>query len=131
MHAGEGVDIVAAVKDLTGGGPDYAFEAIGSERDNPAGLGVCPRGRHRHRRRVDAQGHLADDRSWQLISEKTIKGSSSAPRGSTDIPRLVDLTRAGELELDQLVRPQAPLSELPEAFDRLRAGDVVRQVVVF
>ena len=32
VQAGDGVDAVAAVKDVTGGGPDYAFEAIGSER---------------------------------------------------------------------------------------------------
>ena len=32
MAAREAVDAVAAVKDVTGGGPDYAFEAIGSER---------------------------------------------------------------------------------------------------
>src|SRR6187200_23592 len=32
VHAREGVNAVAAVKDVTGGGPDYAFEAIGSEK---------------------------------------------------------------------------------------------------
>ena len=32
VHAADGVDVVAEVRERTRGGPDYAFEAIGSER---------------------------------------------------------------------------------------------------
>ena len=69
---------------------------------------------------------------WQLISEKTLKGSFlGSARIHEDVPRLVDLYRSGELELDGLVSRILPLSELSDAFDRLRAGEAVRQVVVF
>ena len=47
------------------------------------------------------------------------------------MPRLVELYHSGELDLDRLVSRKLPLAELPDAFDRLRDGDVVRQVVVF
>jgi len=132
VHAGEGVDVVAAVKDLTGGGPDYAFEAIGSERtiqqaweSARAGgtvvvVGLMPRG-----------SSLTID-PWQFISEKTLKGSFlGSARIRTDVPQLVALYHSGGLELDRLVSRKLPLTELPDALDRLRAGDVVRQVVVF
>ena len=66
------------------------------------------------------------------MSEKTLKGTFlGSARIHEDVPRLVDLYHSGELELDRLVSRKIPLAELPDAFDRLRAGDGVRQVVVF
>jgi Zn-dependent alcohol dehydrogenase len=125
-------DTVEAVRDLTGGGPDYAFEAIGSERaiqeawlaaragGTVVVVGIMPRG-----------SSLTID-PWQFMSEKTLKGTFlGSARIQEDVPRLVDLYHAGELELDRLVTRTLPLAELPDAFDRLRAGEVVRQVVVF
>jgi S-(hydroxymethyl)glutathione dehydrogenase / alcohol dehydrogenase len=132
VRAGAPEDAVAAVRDLTGGGPDYAFEAIGSERaiqeawqaTRPGGtvvvVGIMPRG-----------SSLTID-PWQFMSEKTLKGTFlGSARIQEDVPRLVDLYHSGELELDRLVSRTLSLAELPDAFDRLRAGDVVRQVVVF
>jgi S-(hydroxymethyl)glutathione dehydrogenase / alcohol dehydrogenase len=132
VQAGEGVDAVAAVQEVTGGGPDYAFEAIGSERAiqeawraTRAGgtvvvVGIMPRG-----------SSLTID-PWQFMSEKTLKGTFlGSARIQEDVPRLVELYHSGELDLDRLVSRKLPLAELPDAFDRLRAGDVVRQVVVF
>ena len=132
VQAGEGVDAVAAVKEVTNGGPDYAFEVIGSERAiqeawhaTRAGgtvvvVGIMPRG-----------SSLTID-PWLFMSEKTLKGTFlGSARIQEDVPRLVDLYHSGELELDRLVSRKLTLAELPDAFDRLRAGDVVRQVVVF
>ena len=132
VQAGDGVDAVAAVKDVTGGGPDYAFEAIGSERaiqeawkatrigGTVVVVGIMPRG-----------STLTID-PWEFMSEKTLKGTFlGSARIQEDVPRLIDLYHSGELELDRLVSRKLPLAELPDAFDRLRAGDVVRQVVVF
>jgi len=70
--------------------------------------------------------------TWGFINEKTIKGCFlGSARIEEDIPRLVDLYAAGELLLDELVSDRIPLSELPAALERLRAGDAVRQLVVF
>jgi S-(hydroxymethyl)glutathione dehydrogenase / alcohol dehydrogenase len=132
VQAGDGVDVVAAVRDLTGGGPDYAFEAIGAETTirqawdaARAGgtvvvVGMMPKGRT-----------LVID-PWHFISEKTLRGTFlGSARIQTDIPRLVELYHAGELELDALVSRKLALTELPDALERMRAGDGVRQVVVF
>jgi S-(hydroxymethyl)glutathione dehydrogenase/alcohol dehydrogenase len=132
VHADEGVDVVAAVRELTDGGPGYAFEAIGTEptvqqaweaagpRGTVVVVGILPKGKT-----------LTID-PWQFFAEKTLKGSFlGSARVREDIPRLIDLYAAGELRLEELVDRRIPLAELPAAFDRLRAGDGLRQLVVF
>jgi S-(hydroxymethyl)glutathione dehydrogenase / alcohol dehydrogenase len=132
IQAAPGVDVVAAVRDVTAGGPDYAFEAIGNEATiqqawqaaGPRGtvvvVGIMPKG-----------STLTID-PWQFFSEKTLKGSFlGSANVRTDIPRLVDLYAAGDLQLEPLVSRRIPLSGLPDAFDRLRAGEGLRQLVVF
>ncbi len=132
VEAAPGVDVVAAVKDLTGGGPDYAFEAIGTEstiqqawraagpRGTVVAVGIMPRG-----------SSLAID-PWEFFAEKTLKGSFlGSANVREDVPRLVDLYVDGDLLLDELVERRIALADLPEAFERLRAGDALRQLVVF
>lgn len=43
---------------------------------------------------------------------------------------LVDLYRRGRLDLDAFVSETIPLDGVAAAFDRMRAGDVLRSVVV-
>ena len=132
VPAGSTADVAAAVRDLTGGGVDYAFEAIGREATirqawealRPGGtavvLGLPPKG-----------STLTID-TWGFINEKTLKGSFlGSARIDEDVPRIVELYASGELKLDELVSSRIPLAELPAAFDRLRAGDGLRQLVVF
>jgi Zn-dependent alcohol dehydrogenase len=67
-----------------------------------------------------------------LIEEKRIGGcylGGSSP--ARDIPAMVTLYLNGELRLDELVSRRIGLTDLNEAFDRLRAGTDARQVVVF
>ncbi len=63
---------------------------------------------------------------------RTIVGSylgSAVP--SRDIPRFVDLWRAGRLPLERLVSSRIRLSELNEAMDRLAEGAELRQLITF
>jgi S-(hydroxymethyl)glutathione dehydrogenase / alcohol dehydrogenase len=132
VHAGPGSDAAGTVRELTGGGVDYAFEAIGLERAireaweavRPGGtvvvLGLPPKG-----------STLTID-TWGFIYEKSLKGCLlGSAQIEVDIPRILDLYRAGELKLDELVSRRITLAELPEAFARLRSGEAVRQLVVF
>jgi S-(hydroxymethyl)glutathione dehydrogenase/alcohol dehydrogenase len=132
VHAGITADPAAAVRELTGGGAEYAFEAIGREETirqawdalRPGGtavvLGLPPK------------GSTVTIDTWGFINEKTLRGSFlGSARIDEDVPRIVDLYAEGELRLDELVSRRIPLAELPEAFDRLRAGDGLRQLVVF
>lgn len=50
---------------------------------------------------------------------------------SRDIPRYVELWRAGRLPLERLVSARIGLDELPRALDRLAAGEELRQLITF
>lgn len=63
---------------------------------------------------------------------RTVVGSylgSSVPR--RDIPRYVDLWRAGRLPLESLVSARIGLEDLPTALDQLAAGAQLRQLITF
>jgi S-(hydroxymethyl)glutathione dehydrogenase/alcohol dehydrogenase len=126
-------DPVAAVKDLTGGlGVDFAFEAVGLPEpieqayDSTKKGGTCvvvgispPSARARIN--VNAL----------VYAEKTLKGSiygSTRPR--IDLLRLIDLHRAGRIDLDSLLTRTYPLSQINEAYADLEAGLVARSLVL-
>jgi S-(hydroxymethyl)glutathione dehydrogenase/alcohol dehydrogenase len=125
-------DTARRIRHATAGGADYAFEAIGRpetirdawESLRPGGtavvLGIPPK------------GTIVEIDTWGFINEKTLRGSflgSASIR--EDVPRLVDLYSSGDLLLEELVSDRVALADLPAAFDRLRGGEVVRQLVVF
>jgi alcohol dehydrogenase len=63
---------------------------------------------------------------------RTVRGSylgSAVP--ARDIPRYVELWRAGRLPLERLVSSHVRLDELDAAMDRLAAGGELRQLIVF
>jgi alcohol dehydrogenase len=65
-----------------------------------------------------------------VAEERTLKGSylgSCVP--SRDIPHYIDWYRAGRLPVDRLLSERLRLDDINAAFDRLAAGDSIRQVV--
>ena len=69
--------------------------------------------------------------AWDLHTEGRIVGSSNGScHVRRDIPRFLRLAEAGRLDLSALVSRRIRLEEINEAFDSLRAGDIVRSVVV-
>lgn len=127
-------DPVQAVKDLTAGrGVEYAFEAIGlprpieqayeSVRKGGACIvsGIC---------RADARAAINVN---QLVyGEKTLKGTlygSTRPR--VDLINLIDMHRAGNLLLDELLTRTYPLEQINEAYEALEKGEVARSLIVW
>jgi S-(hydroxymethyl)glutathione dehydrogenase/alcohol dehydrogenase len=131
-RGGEGVHAAALVQELVPGGVDYAFEAVGREATiNDAWAAVRPGGTVVVVGLMPKGSKLTID-PWGFINEKTLKGCFlGTARIERDIPRLVDLVHEGKLELGALVSRRIGLEELPGAFDRLRAGEAARQLVVF
>ena len=68
----------------------------------------------------------------QALSIRGCYLGSSVPR--RDIPRFIDLWRAGRLPLESIISHRIPLTELPEqiniAMDRLADAQAMRQVIV-
>jgi Zn-dependent alcohol dehydrogenase len=125
-------DAVAAVREATNGGAEYAFEAAGRTQaveqawaSLTAGglltvIGTLP---HGTKLTLDAD---------PLIEEKCIAGCYlGAACLARDVPTLVELYLDGELKLDELVSRRLGLAELDDGFARLREGTEARQVVVF
>ena len=48
---------------------------------------------------------------------------------SRDIPRYIEWYRAGRLPVDRLLSERLRLDDINAAFDRLAAGESIRQVV--
>ncbi|MFJ8025473.1 alcohol dehydrogenase catalytic domain-containing protein [Streptomyces sp. NPDC096311] len=65
-----------------------------------------------------------------VATERTVRGSymgSASPR--RDIPRYLELYRAGRLPVDRLRSAAVPLDDINRAFDRMASGASVRDVV--
>ena len=126
-------DAVGQVKELTGGGVDFAFEMAGSVQ----ALGVAYRMTRRGGTTVTA-GLPPPDDVWPVpavnlvAEERTLKGSyvgSSVPL--RDVPRYIELYQRGKLPVDKLMGERLHLSGINSAFDQLASGLTTRQVVVF
>jgi alcohol dehydrogenase len=126
-------DAVGRVKELTGGGVDFAFEMAGSVR----ALDLAYRLTRRGGTTVTA-GLPPPDEAWPVpaanlvAEERMVKGSyvgSSVPL--RDVPRYIELYQRGKLPVDKLMGDVLQLSEINSAFDRLASGLASRQVVVF
>jgi S-(hydroxymethyl)glutathione dehydrogenase/alcohol dehydrogenase len=125
-------DPVLAVKELTGGGVHYSFEALGLKKTaeqsfamlRPGGtatiIGMIPFG-------TKIELHGVD-----FLRERRIQGSSMGSNHfRTDMPRLLTLWQQGRLHLDHLISGQLKLAEINEGFARLKGGHVVRQLIAF
>jgi S-(hydroxymethyl)glutathione dehydrogenase/alcohol dehydrogenase len=128
-----GGEVVQKVLDLTDGGVDYSFEAIGLKETaeqcyemlRPGGtatiIGMVPEGT---KIEIDAGTFLRRGRK--------IQGSSmGSNRFRTDMPRYIEFYRQGRLKLDELVSQHLKLEQLDQAFSDMKQGNVARSVIIF
>jgi NDMA-dependent alcohol dehydrogenase len=126
-------DPVKELKKLTGGGPDYAFECVGSGELAATAYRAIRRGGLAVVVGVAKPSDSTAIRTMTLpFEEKTITGSyfgSCVPR--VDFPRMLALYMAGRLKLEELITRRYPIAEAPQAFADLQAGKNARGVIVF
>jgi len=124
-------DPARGIRKRTGGGADYAFEVIGlPETIAQAWESIGPSGR------AVVVG-LTPPRSEvtlraDFLNEKALLGcifGSSVPR--VDVPRVLDLYRAGRLKLDELAARRYTLDQINEALAALQGGAPGRGIIVF
>ena len=125
-------DPVRAIRDLTQGGVDYAFEAIGLKQTAEQAfhatrkggtatiIGMIPVGE-----KLEIEGRL-------FLGEKKLQGSMmGSNRFRVDMPRYIDLYRQGRLKLDEMITRRGRLEDVNEAFRAMKAGEVTRSVLMF
>src|ERR1700760_4056261 len=84
--------VVEAIVDLTGGGADFSFEAIGNTTTMRQALECCHRGWGESIIiGVAASGQEIATRPFQLVTGRVWKGTAfGGARGRTDVPKIVD-----------------------------------------
>lgn len=126
-------DPIAAIREVTSGGADYAFESVGSESVLIQAYESTRRGGTTITVGLPAPGKMFTVPAVSIaMEERTIKGSfmgSSVPR--RDIPRYIGLYQAGILPVDKLHTHTLRLDEINAGFDRLAQGQAVRQIIKF
>lgn len=133
MNARAEENVVKALRRLTGGGADYAFECVGYGEVAAQAYGALRKGGTAVVVGVASQKDTTTIRTASLtFEEKTLTGSyfgSARPR--EDFPRLLALYRAKRLKLDELITRTYRIEEAPQAFADLAAGRNARGVIVF
>jgi len=125
-------DALKEIRAMTGGGVDYAFEAVGLKKlaeqcfecIRPGGtatiIGMIPQGQ-----KVEIDGP-------KLLTERKIQGTMmGGNRFRIDMPRYIDFYLQGRLNLDEMISKRGKLEDVNEAFRAMKAGEVARTVLMF
>lgn len=126
-------DVVAKIREATGGGLDYAFETAGAAPAMEVAYGITKRGGTTV---TTGLPHPEAQFSFPYVTltaeERTLKGSylgSCVP--SRDIPRYMNLFQEDRLPVDKLISDFITLDEINEGFDKLASGDSSRVIIKF
>ena len=123
----------AALRDLTDGGPDFVFEAIGLPATVELAIGSLPLGGTAVLVGMTPVESRASFAVYPFVdgSRRILGSNYGFAEPHIDFPRYAVLHLAGRLPVERLIDRRLPLDDLEDAFDRLRVGDGLRQVVVF
>jgi alcohol dehydrogenase len=128
-----GPDAVGEVVELTAGGAEFAFEAVGSAAVLAQAYAATRRGGTTVTVGLPGPEQMLSIPAISLVAhERRLLGSfmgSSVPQ--RDIPRLIALRRSGALDLGELTTGHIALEEVNAGFEALAGGEAVRQVIVF
>lgn len=115
------------VRELTAGGADIGFEAIGNSVVQSQAFSSIRSGG-----RFVVVGFSSKpmtlDTGRVMYREMEIVGSLGCR--PVDYPRVIELARQGKIKVKELVTQKFPLEEINAAFDHLRKGAGVRSVIV-
>ena len=122
-------DPVAAVKDVTGGGADYTFEAVGNLAVIKQALDALGPGGALTIVGVPKLGSSFDFVVHALYQNKAILGCRyGTARPRHDFALLADLYLGGRLKIDELITQHYALEELPRALEDIKQGRLARGV---
>lgn len=122
----------AAVMDLTGGvGVDYAFEVIGNHKAQRDALRMIRRGGSAVFVGVAPimEPFEITPGLMTLFGQSILGCYFGSVIPERDFPKLIELYRAGLLDLDSLVSRHAKLEEVNDAFTAMEEGTVLRTVI--
>ena len=124
---------VEELRDLTNGGVDVAIELAGVVPALEFAYAITRRGGSTVTAGLpNPADQLAIPAVTLTANEHTLRGSymgSCVPM--RDIPRYGEMMMQGQLPIEKLVTHRISLEEINEGFERLAAGQAIRQVIMF
>ena len=130
-------DPVEAILDISGGGVDFAFDAIGVQVTNEQILPVTRSGGPG----ADNHGGMAVligipgekmtlDPRMILFNQRQYRGSLGATYPEKDFPIFLRWHREGKFPLDKLITRRYKLDQANEAVDALDAGEILGRAII-
>jgi S-(hydroxymethyl)glutathione dehydrogenase / alcohol dehydrogenase len=125
-------DVVGAVRDLSDGGVDYSFEAIGRKATAEQAFQALDLGGTATIVGMVPDATKLEITGMDLLSEKKLQGSMmGSNQFRTDIPRLLAMYQDGRLDLDTMVTRTLTLDEVNDGYELMKQGAVSRSVISF
>jgi S-(hydroxymethyl)glutathione dehydrogenase/alcohol dehydrogenase len=126
------IDPVKAIRELTGGGVHYSFEALGTKATAEQAFGMLRGGGTATIIGMVPFGVKIELHGYDFLRDRKLQGSSmGGNRFRVDMPRLLSLWKQGRLKLDHLISGRIKLAEINDGFANLKSGAPVRQVIDF
>jgi S-(hydroxymethyl)glutathione dehydrogenase/alcohol dehydrogenase len=121
------------IVDLTDGGVDYSFEAIGRTETMRSALECCHKGWGESTIiGVAGSGQEICTRPFQLVTGRVWRGSAfGGVKGRTQLPGYVDRYLKGEIKVDEMITHTMGLEDINRAFDLMHSGESIRSVILY
>jgi S-(hydroxymethyl)glutathione dehydrogenase/alcohol dehydrogenase len=125
-------DAVSQVMQMTGGGVDFAFEAIGLAKTAEQCFNMVKRGGKAVVVGMIPVTATVNVPGVGFLMEKGIIGSFyGSTRQTHDMPWLMELYRQKRLKIDELITRRYELGQINEAYAALKNGEVNLSVITF
>lgn len=133
-HAVTPADLPGVLLEVTSGaGFDYTFEVVGRSDTIRTAYDSTRRGGMTTVVGVGRAEDMVSFSAFELFyNEKTLRGTYYGSANiHRDFPRLLDLWRAGRLDLEGMITRRLAIEDINDAFSAMQSGEVIRQVVTF
>jgi S-(hydroxymethyl)glutathione dehydrogenase/alcohol dehydrogenase len=132
VNASDVDDVVGEVRELTGGGVDYSFEAIGRSATVRQAFDMLAMGGTATVIGMVPSKDIVELRGIDFLQEKKLQGSMmGSNQFRTDIPRMIDMYLDGRLLLDEMVSATIDLAAINDGYQMMKNGEVARTVITF
>lgn len=123
----------AALRNMTDGGPDYVFEAIGRPSTVELAIAALPVGGTAVLVGMTPMGERASFEAYPFVDgAKRIIGSNyGSAEPAIDFPRYASWSIDGRLPASTLIDRRIGLDDIEDAFAAMRKGRFIRQVIEF
>jgi S-(hydroxymethyl)glutathione dehydrogenase/alcohol dehydrogenase len=133
LDASQLPNVAEAVIEMTDGGADFSFEAIGNVEVMGQALACVHKGWGQAIIiGVAGAGEEIHARPFLLVTGRAWRGSAfGGTRGRTQLPRYVDWYMGGRLKVDDLVTHTMGLEDINRAFALMHEGESIRSIVLY